>query len=100
MYESVHSLSAELPKFGRGLYPVVLGLMASINATTNATITNTTTTITTADLLKTTMRDIDVLWVLVATMMVFLMQTGFSFLEAGSLRSSSVTNVLTKVCRR
>ena len=43
--------------------------------------------------------DMDTLWVLVCTMMVFLMQTGFSFLEAGSVRSTSVVNILTKVSK-
>jgi len=92
---SVHSWEAELPAFGRGRYPLLFGLFSQLATLDNSTTINTTTSL--QDLMTTTMRDLDVLWVLLATMMVFLMQTGFSFLEAGSLRSSSVVNVLTKV---
>eukprot|EP01065_Artemidia_motanka_P009745 TRINITY_DN15034_c0_g1_i1.p1 TRINITY_DN15034_c0_g1~~TRINITY_DN15034_c0_g1_i1.p1 ORF type:complete len:1856 (+),score=383.59 TRINITY_DN15034_c0_g1_i1:189-5756(+) len=35
-------------------------------------------------------------WVIVCAMFVFLMQLGFSFLEAGSVRSSSVLNIMIK----
>ena len=95
---SIHSFDAELPAFGRGRYPVILGLMSQLASVvdTNST-TNSSTTSTVAALLTQTMHDLDVLWVLLATSLVFLMQTGFSFLEAGSLRSTSVVNVLTKV---
>ena len=92
---SVHSWEADLPAFGRGRYPLLFGLFSQLATLDNSTTTNSTTSL--QDLMTTTMRDLDVLWVLLATMMVFLMQTGFSFLEAGSLRSSSVVNVLTKV---
>ena len=64
----------------------------STSSSSNVTLTSLST------LLSTTMSDMDTLWVLVCTMMVFLMQTGFSFLEAGSVRNTSVVNILTKVC--
>ncbi|MBK8025568.1 MAG: hypothetical protein IPK19_30285 [Chloroflexi bacterium] len=38
--------------------------------------------------------NLDAMWILVASFLVFFMQTGFAFLEAGSIRSRGVVNSL------
>lgn len=46
--------------------------------------------------LETTVRGLDTVWVLLAAFLVFLMQAGFSLLEAGFIRAKNVCNVLMK----
>lgn len=41
---------------------------------------------------------IDVVWVSVATYLVFLMQLGFAFLEAGAVRGKNIQSILYKNC--
>ena len=40
--------------------------------------------------------DVDVLWVLICSFLVFLMQLGFAFIETGTVRSKNTINVAMK----
>lgn len=43
-----------------------------------------------------TNQTIDAAWVIIGTMMIFLMQIGFAMLETGSVREKNIQNVLLK----
>ncbi|KAF0980265.1 hypothetical protein FDP41_013479 [Naegleria fowleri] len=61
--------------------------------------TPTTPTITTSSTTTTTLSatDVDIGWTLINGALVMFMQAGFAFLEAGSIRSKNVANILLKI---
>jgi ammonium transporter, Amt family len=66
--------------------------MSTTNDTTNATVDP--TSFYTAN--STPTYPADVVWVLCSTGMIFYMQMGFMFLEAGSIRRKNLSNSMTK----
>ena len=45
-------------------------------------------------------QQLDLLWILVATVLVFSMQSGFTLLEAGMIRAKNSYNVAIKTCQK
>jgi Amt family ammonium transporter len=77
----------------------VLGLamlFGSIGAQEAVVVTETATAVTEAASAEPAYNMVDTLWVLVAGFLVFFMNAGFAFLEAGFCRAKNVVNILAK----
>jgi Amt family ammonium transporter len=92
--ETAHHLARARP-FRMGLWALFFGLVA-LAATSGVALAGEHDPTGAATVQADPSTAVNFTWTLMAAFLVFFMQAGFALLEAGSVRSKSVVNVLTK----